>query len=155
MSDKSDLDLTAQCLLTFYNSAKTLINGGLLNNVQSLIGNGNDCNGLFGNNQSDDLFGSDQNDLLTQNLLTSLSKNDQLDSSSAQSDAMYLTANSQRNAFRNDKDLNQNSSSSSSSDNKKVHRCTYDGCSKVYGKATNQAPIPLRSSAIRPNLTAY
>lgn len=133
MSDKSDLDLTAQCLLSFYNSAKTLINGGLLNNVQSLIGNGNDCNGLFTNNQSDDLFGSDQNDLFTQNLLNSLNKNDQLDSSSSKSDTMYLNANSQRNVFRNDKDLNQNSSSSSSSDNKKVHRCTFDGCSKVYG----------------------
>lgn len=130
MSDKSDIDLTAQCLLSFYNSAKTLINGGLLNNVQSLIGSGND---LFTNNQSDDLFSSEPSDLFTQNLLSSLSKNDQLDASSTKSDTMYLNANSQRNAFRNDKDLNQNSSSSSSSD-KKVHRCTFDGCSKVYGK---------------------
>lgn len=118
MSDKTELDLTAQCLLTIYNSAKTLINGGLLNNVQSLINNGND-------------------DL--QNLLSSLNKNDdqlELDSSSSSSktNTLYLNPNQRKN---NTDLINQNSSSSSStnntSDNKKVHRCTFEGCSKVYG----------------------
>ena len=116
MSDKSDLDLdlTAQCLLTFYNSAKTLMNNGLL----GLINNGDD-------------------ELFTKNLLSNLNnKDDQLDSSSSSKNNQSSYLNTAQ--FKNSTDLNhQNSSTNNTLDNnKKVHRCTFDGCSKVYGMIT-------------------
>lgn len=122
MSDNADLDLTTQCLLSFYNSAKTLINGLNLNNVQTLV-NSNDP--LF-NNQTDEL-------LITQSLFNLNNKNDdQLDLDASSTNPLYLN---QRKA-----NLNQNSSSSSNNSNaesKKIHRCTFEGCSKSYGKSSH------------------
>lgn len=149
MSDNTDLDLTTQCLLTFYNSAKTLISGLNLNNVQNLINNGTAGNDqLFNsNNQTDEL-------LITPNLFNLNTNDDQLDIDTSKStiNQLYSTnPNQQRKinlnnlntktSITNNTNQNniQNSSSSSNNnvDNKKIHRCTFEGCSKSYGKSSH------------------
>lgn len=123
MSDK-DLDLTAQCLLTFYNSAKNLLNGGLIdlrpNNVQNL---------------SDQLFSNQNDELILNNSLFNLNKTDELDTN-LDSDSVS-SKNEQLYLIQSNQNIKSSSKNSSNSNEKKIYKCDFNGCNKSYGKSSH------------------